>query len=385
MAKKCVKTRTRIASSDPESPIAFRTSQSHANDDSRVVTVNRSHREASHHRDSSTKTHSTFDSTDDSFVLHASDSPGLSLVSQKLDGHNYNSWCVAMHMALVYKDKWSFIDGTLPRSDESDSLFKLWNRCNTMAKSWILNVVDQEIYDSILYFDDAFEIWIDLKKRFHISNPPRKYQLEQEILAFRQGSLSLPTYYTKMKTLWQRLANTRTQKICKCNCGKVEELLDDAETSRIIQFLMGLNDSYANTRGQIINKKNRPSLSDIYNMLDQDHGQCTIGSTTKGFVTPSAFQVTGTNSESSLDVTSGVNTVNLQQRPRHVCTHCGVVGHLKDRCYKLHGYPPNWTGKKKNTPTPIQSQTVSTIPTPIKTILSTNVTLLQDIDSALLK
>lgn len=159
-----------------------------------------------------------------------------------------------MTIALESKNKWSFIDGSLPRPSESDSIYKIWNRCNSMVKSWLLNVVDQEIYDSILYYNHAAEIWTDLMKRFHVSNLPHTYQLEQEILSLRQGSMELSTYFTKMKTLWQRLASTKSQKICKFECGKVEELLEDAETSRIIQFLMGLNESYANTRGQIIKK-----------------------------------------------------------------------------------------------------------------------------------
>lgn len=136
------------------------------------------------------------------------------------------------------------------------------------------------------------------------------------------------------------MISTKSQKICKCECGKVEELLEDAETSRIIQFLMWLNDSYTNIQGQIINKKNRPSLTAIYNMLDQDQSQRMVGTTTKGYVPPVAFQLTTKDpSESTLKIDGGV-AVSYQQRPRHVCGHCGMVGHLKERCYKVHGYPP---------------------------------------------
>ncbi|KAL1221269.1 hypothetical protein V5N11_032716 [Cardamine amara subsp. amara] len=119
-----------------------------------------------------------------------------------------------MTIALECKYKWSFIDGSLPRPEESDSMFKIWKRYNSMVKSWLLNLVNKEIYDIILSFTDAAEIWTDLMKRFHVSNLPRKYQLEQDILTLRQGSMDLSTYYTKMKTLWQRLGSTKSQKIC---------------------------------------------------------------------------------------------------------------------------------------------------------------------------
>ena len=32
-------------------------------------------------------------------------------------------------------------------------------------------------------------------------------------------------------------------------------------------------------------------------------------------------------------------------RPR--CTHCGALGHVVDKCYKLHGYPPGYKFKNK--------------------------------------
>ena len=29
------------------------------------------------------------------------------------------------------------------------------------------------------------------------------------------------------------------------------------------------------------------------------------------------------------------------------CTHCGVLGHVIDKCYKLHGYPSSYKFKNK--------------------------------------
>ena len=70
-----------------------------------------------------------------------------------------------------------------------------------MVKSWLLNLVNQEIYDSIIYYNDAAKTWLDLFKRFKVSNLPKVYQLEQEILTLHQGYMELSSYYTKMKQL----------------------------------------------------------------------------------------------------------------------------------------------------------------------------------------
>ncbi|XP_024003652.1 uncharacterized protein LOC112081440 [Eutrema salsugineum] len=195
----------------------------------------------------------SYDSVHSHFFLHSADHPGLSIVTHTLDGSNYNNWSIVMRMSLDAKNKLSFVDGSLPRPNVDDDLFKIWSRCNSMVKTWILNVVNQEIYDSILYYDDAAEMWTDLFSRFKVSNLPRKYQLEQAITSLKQGNLDLSAYYTKKKTLWEQLANTKTTIVKRCNCDHVKELLEEAGTSKIIQFLMGLNENFANIRGQILN------------------------------------------------------------------------------------------------------------------------------------
>lgn len=279
----------------------------------------------------------SFDNAHSPYFLHSADHPGLSIVSHTLDGMNYNNWSIAMRMSLDAKNKLSFVDGSLPRPNVDDRLFKIWSRCNSMVKAWLLNVVNKEIYDSILYYEDAAEMWNDLFLRFRVSNLPRKYQLEQAISNLKQGNLDLSAYYTKKKTLWEQLANTRILTIKRCNCDHVKELLEEAETSRIIQFLMGLNDNFANIRGQILNMKPRPCLTEIYNMLDQDESQRMVGgNSSSSFTNPSAFQV------QTSSVTPDNSQVFLAQggfkKPK--CSHCHKIGHTADKCYKLHGYPP---------------------------------------------
>lgn len=48
----------------------------------------------------------------------------------------------------------------------------------------------------------------------------------------------------------------------------IEEFFEDAETSCIIQLLMGLNDNFINFCGQILNMKHGPGSTDFYNMFD---------------------------------------------------------------------------------------------------------------------
>lgn len=89
------------------------------------------------------------------FYMHSADHPGLNLISLRLDGAKYDDWNAAMMIALDAKNKIGFVDGSLPRPAITDPNFRLWSRCNSMVKSWLLNSVSQKIYRIILRMNDA--------------------------------------------------------------------------------------------------------------------------------------------------------------------------------------------------------------------------------------
>ncbi|XP_023644448.1 uncharacterized protein LOC111832367 [Capsella rubella] len=260
------------------------------------------------------------------FHLHSSDHPGLVLVPDLLDGTNYGTWIVAITTSIEAKNKLGFVDGSLVRPDESDPYFLIWKRCNSMVKSWLLNSVSKQIYSSILYFSTAAEIWKDLYTRYHKSNLPRLYKLRQQIHSLRQGSMDLSSYHTKTQALWEELSSLQV------TARSVEDLLAERETNRVIDFLMGLNNNYDTVRSQILMKKSLPSLSEVYNMLDQDDSQRSACLPQTATLDSTAFQVSQQTSQST---SSG----GYQKKDKHVCTFCGRIGHVMDKCYKKNGYP----------------------------------------------
>lgn len=116
------------------------------------------------------------------YFLTSGDNPGTSIISEVLDGSNYNTWNLSITIALDAKNKIGFVDGSLSRPSETHPHYRIWSSCNSMVKSWILNSVKKKIYGSMLRFNDASEIWKDLMARFRITNLPRSYQLTQQNL-----------------------------------------------------------------------------------------------------------------------------------------------------------------------------------------------------------
>ncbi|KAB5555960.1 hypothetical protein DKX38_006869 [Salix brachista] len=90
----------------------------------------------------------------------------MNLVPKVLDGTNYAMWRRSMLISLSAKNKLGFINGTILTPNETDSKYMLWQRCNDMVLSWILNSLNQEIANKVLYVETPSEIWLDLQERF---------------------------------------------------------------------------------------------------------------------------------------------------------------------------------------------------------------------------
>ena len=142
------------------------------------------------------------------FFLPANENPGLMLTSQPLTGpENCMSWARSMILALSSRNKFGFVDGSIVEPDSSSSLYNSWSRCNTTVLSWLTNSLSLDLKASVMYINNARDLWIDLKNRLSQGNAPRSFELGKEIAHLSQRSLSVSSYFTKFKTLWNEYAN----------------------------------------------------------------------------------------------------------------------------------------------------------------------------------
>jgi hypothetical protein len=271
-------------------------------------------------------------------LLNNGDNPGLSLVTQALIGENYHTWSRSMTMALIAKNKAGFVNGTIKPMEPISPQYSSWKRCDTMVLSWIINSLSKKISASVIYLDTAFEVWQDLKERFTQSNGPRVYELQKAIASLSQDQCSVSTFYTKLKALWDELINFRP--IPTCNCGALKVLLDYQHYEYVMKFLVGLNDSYASVKGQILLMEPLLSINKVFALVSQEERQRELSSSP---------MLHGVESGSiALAVTNykryGGNK-NFGKKESPVCSHCGITSHKVEKCYKIHGYPPGYKPK----------------------------------------
>ncbi|XP_073131628.1 uncharacterized protein [Henckelia pumila] len=213
----------------------------------------------------------SFEDTGSPLYLQNGDHPGMKLVSHLLTGNNYNSWNRSMTTALTTKNKFVFVDGSLLKPNSDDLLFGAWIRCNSMVISWILNVVSRDIADSLLYMSTASEIWGDLRNRFYESNAPRIFQIKKLLNGLQQGLMDANSYYTKLRILWDELKDF--QPVSVRNCGSIKKWMNYQDQECAMQFLMGLNDSYAQIRAQILMMEPTTAISKVFSLVLQEERQ----------------------------------------------------------------------------------------------------------------
>ena len=146
-----------------------------------------------------------------------------------------------------------------------------------MVISLILNVVSKEISASIIYFDSTQDVWNDRKERFQQGNGPRIFQLRRELMNLTQGSLSVSAYFTKLKSIWDELENYRPVCTChSCTCNGTKALTDFHQVEYVMSFLMGLNESFSQVRGQLLLMDPLPPINKVFALISQEEKQRTV-------------------------------------------------------------------------------------------------------------
>jgi hypothetical protein len=68
------------------------------------------------------------------FFLHPGDNPSSVVATPILEGNiNYQIWRRNMSRALICKDKFGFVEGSIPNPGLEDPLHTAWMKCNTMV------------------------------------------------------------------------------------------------------------------------------------------------------------------------------------------------------------------------------------------------------------
>ena len=86
-----------------------------------------------------------------------------------------------------------------------------------------------------------------------------------------------------------------------------------------------------------------PSLNQVFSLITQEEKQRRVGSNAIAVEFAALFSRGPNNSSNKGNYTNKPN--GKKERP--ICSHCGILGHVVDKCYKIHGYPLGYKNKGK--------------------------------------
>ncbi|VFQ94335.1 unnamed protein product [Cuscuta campestris] len=295
----------------------------------------------------------------DPLFLHNSDHPGMVLTTTKLTGMNFIPWSRSIKIALISKMKIGFINGKSRKPDPDDPSYAQWERCDNMVFSWILNSIQSDLAEAFLYATSSEELWNELEERFGESNGPLIYQIEKKIADIRQNNDFVGAYFTKLKKLWDELANVTDPAVCECNgctCDAKKKLAEAEQKRRLVKFLMGLNEGFDTIRGQIMLIEPLPTASNACSLVQQIERQRNISGIQTLGSELAAYAGTDNIDSHNMALYAGKGPGQRQngynktdpRKNRKMCEYCKEPGHFKDQCFKLIGYPEWFKGPKEN-------------------------------------
>lgn len=125
--------------------------------------------------------------------------------------------------------------------------------------------------------------------------------------------------------------------IPSCTCGSAKEISDIISSTQLMQFLIGLNDTYENIKSQILVLDHLPSIHNAYSMAlsveKQKEIQVNFSNPTE--VSAMLTKTSNENKSFSYKCKSDYKGNNGDR----YCNHFKVNGHTKEACFKLNGYP----------------------------------------------
>lgn len=268
---------------------------------------------------------------DDPYVIVANENTDLQMTTNKLDGSNYQLWSAEMKRALEAKNKFGFVDGTIPKPIDDYEKEGTWERCNNLVISWILCNMSPEISKFFKYKRDASTLWKLLKRRYGQTNRLVLFSL-RKLKKCSQREKSVTSYFSKLQAIWDGLEKYK-EAPCGCTpCGcRMKE-----NPERLMTFILGLNDKYLKIRRHILLMNPLPTLVDAYSMiLTEEKKQRKVN----------AF-LARTNNESKCPPNrentykgSKESSRDYHKEIANRCINCKKFGHTIDDCYYLNGFP----------------------------------------------
>ncbi|KZV23338.1 hypothetical protein F511_02239 [Dorcoceras hygrometricum] len=274
-----------------------------------------------------------------------SDMSSLQITTYRLNGRNYLQWAQSVKIVICARGKLGFLTGDLPPPATTDPTYSTWLADNSIVLAWLINSMEPNISRRYLWFKTANEVWDAVRRMYSdLGNASQLFELRSKLKEIKQGSNSVTHYFSELQELWQELdLFLEDSHICAECSNHVRRTL---EKERVFDFLAGLNRELDDVRGRIVARDPFPSTDDAFSEVRREELRRKV-------MLPDTLPLSSSVSEVSA-LASNKNS-SQRQGKRPWCDHCHRPRHTKDKCWEIHGKPPNWQPRKKSDGRSIQA------------------------------
>ncbi|XP_034197696.1 uncharacterized protein LOC117613160 [Prunus dulcis] len=202
--------------------------------------------------------------------------------------------------------------------------------------TWILGSVEPNIILNLRSSQTAAQMWTYLKKIYSQRNTARRFQLEHELAAFQQDSLSISDFYSRFTNLWGEYTDIVYADLPSEGLSSVQSV---HETTQRDQFLMKLRPEFEGTRSNLMNRESVPSLDTCLNDLLREEQRLLTQTTMeqrRSASVPVAYAAQGKPRGRDISTVQcfcckgfGHYAANC---PRKFCNYCKKDGHIIKEC-----------------------------------------------------
>ncbi|KAF3772380.1 hypothetical protein EJ110_NYTH57225 [Nymphaea thermarum] len=251
-------------------------------------------------------------------------SPFSSLIT-KMNGGNYEMWAMQVKRTLIAHEKEHLI--LEPEPVQKVGKYGTWFKDNSLVMVWIVGTLYQDIANEVLHKESAKDMWDSLAATYsQARNETRIMQLHHDIHQMRQDGRPLHTYYSSLKSMFERLNSYFPT--CKCEQQKAYR-----DMLMVGVFLSGLDSVYESAKNQMLTSPSIPPIDEAYSKLSRiPIPAATVPDTTSAMLATrsrgGSFFARGRGGRGRGPPTS-----------RPVCQFCHRIGHTVDKCWQKHGRP----------------------------------------------
>nr|GEX49573.1 ribonuclease H-like domain-containing protein [Tanacetum cinerariifolium] len=156
-----------------------------------------------------------------------------------------------------------------------------------------------------------------------------------------ENGSSIADYYHKLNALWKQY--DAMIELPKCICNASKGFKKHNQLLKLMQFFMGLDDSYMQIRSSILSRETLRDVRSAYATISSEESHRIVRNNQNFNAGPSRpNNVNNTRQGGG----SGLNNNIPSGGSGLVCENYGFNGHTIDRCFKIIGYPADFEKKK---------------------------------------